>query len=158
MRWSAYIYQLAPADRVRLVNALTLGWGYTQLASQLAAADRGAAVILADLAQAAAQLAQARALLTPAGEPRPPAVAPAGPTSWTSWRGFLGDLPAAVEVEWSLAAAVESARQAALVARADGAAATVRRELDRALAALARLRRAAQDHRPGNVAVWSSWR
>jgi hypothetical protein len=156
MRWSAYTATCAPTDQAQLVNALTVGWGYANLAARLAGSDRATAVILSHLAQAAAHLAGARARLSLPGDQLPAAAAASepeeSPAGHTSWRDFLRTLPAddATELERSLAAAVVAARQAAAVATCDGGVEAAQYELDRAQAGLARVRQLCRPRRSAN--------
>jgi hypothetical protein len=159
MRWNAFVASLSPDAGNRVVNLLTVGWGYARLAGRAAGANAPAPVVLGHARQAVTMLVAAQALLgqdddappapdrtsraSPSGDPqadrsagergKPPATIAAG-----AWRDLLArcDEADADRLHGSLADGVVSARRAAETMLLDGEVAWVRRHVEQAAAQL----------------------
>jgi hypothetical protein len=137
IRWNDFTRSLALVDCEALINALTVGWGYADLAKRTAGRDGEANVLARYVEAALVHLDRARRLLGPAEVLPPPAErAPlAGRLPSVRWRDGLTAADAE-HVRRALADGAAAARDAAEVARADGFILRAHTCLDQAIGAL----------------------
>jgi len=147
MRWSAFVASLPAGHADRLVNALTVGWGYTQMAALTAQTNGELALVARYLELAQRHLHEAGRVLNAQVEPgaSPEPVLPlriAGGTSLT-WNGFLATLPAdwVTALTRALSDAVRDARRIAEAVIEDQEVDWARRRLESALDCLCTARR-----------------